>query len=71
MSKYKVWECKIIVPEGYELPNGFDYPPRDAAIKTIEDAGISVLGCLSGWGGKLTDEERSAIDDDVPIYHEN
>ena len=57
MSKektYKVWDCKIVVPNDAELPDGFDLPPRRAAIEAVENAGITVLSCFSGWGGTLT-----------------
>lgn len=43
----KIWDCRIIVGD-VELPNGFDAPPRRAAIEAIEQQGISVLGCSSG-----------------------
>lgn len=59
-NKVKVWTCKIIVPEDFELPAGFDSPPRRAAIEAVEASGIEVIGCSSGWGGQLTkDEEES------------
>lgn len=57
-EEYQVWCCKIIVPLDAELPNGFDAPPRTAAIKAVEDSGIEVIGCSSGWGGSLTKMER-------------
>ena len=62
MQKVKVWECKIIVPEDSELPPGFDNPPRSSAIAAVENAGIKVLGCSSGWGGELSKEEMEAFD---------
>lgn len=62
MKKVKVWECKIIVPESAELPAGFDFPPRKAAIAAIESAGITVIGCSSGWGGSLTKGEIEAFE---------
>jgi len=55
--RYRVWECKIAVPIDSELPDGFDGPPRQAAIKAIESAGITVCSCFSGWGGSLTEIE--------------
>lgn len=61
MENVKVWECKIIVPADAELPNGFDWPPRSAAIEAVENAGIPVLGCASGWGGSLTKGEQEAF----------
>lgn len=62
MKNVKVWECKIIVPEDAELPLGFDWPPRGAAIAAIESAGIQVLGCSSGWGGSLTKDEQDEFE---------
>lgn len=64
MKKYKVWDCKIVVPIDIELPDGFDAPPRTAAIKAVEEAGIEVLTCLSGWGGTLSDLEKDVVERD-------
>ena len=57
----KVWKCKIIVPAESVLPDGFDYPPRHAAIDAIEKEGVEVLDCFSGWGGKLDEVEESVM----------
>lgn len=62
MKKVKVWSCKIIVDSDAEFPPGFDWPPRSAATAAIEDAGIEVLGCASGWGGSLTKTEQEAFE---------
>ncbi|MGB3945287.1 MAG: hypothetical protein WBK76_00405 [Candidatus Saccharimonadales bacterium] len=61
--KYQVWECKIVVPLDAELPEGLDFPPRRAAILAVERAGIQVLDCFSGWGGKLTPMQKQLVDD--------
>jgi hypothetical protein len=61
MSKYKVWECKIVVRDDVELPDGFDLPPRVAAIVAVEQAGISVISCFSGWGGELDETEEKIL----------
>jgi hypothetical protein len=61
-EEYQIWTCKIVVPKDSKLPNGFDSPPRLAAIEAIEKTGIKVLGCSSGWGGSLTKGEREAFD---------
>lgn len=58
-KKYRVWECKIAIPNDAELPDGFDSPPRMAAQAAIEAAGFTVLSNFSGWGGELTDYEES------------
>lgn len=62
MAKYKVWECKIVVSDTTELPKGFDSPPRQAAIETIENNGIEIVSCFSGWGGKLLEEETKCVE---------
>lgn len=49
MSKY--WVC-IIEVNKKKLPNGFDLPPRMAAIKAVESKNIKVKNCWSGWGCK-------------------
>lgn len=62
--KYKVWECKIVVPDNCSLPDGFDWPPRAAACNAISSAGIPVVTCFSGWGGELTEGELNCIKED-------
>lgn len=62
MKKYRVWSCKIVVPFEAELPDGFDHPPRRAAIEAVEHAGIDVLSCFSGWGGELDKIEEHLVD---------
>ena len=52
----RVWECKIVLPED-DLPDGFDTPPRRAAIRAIEEAGFKVVTCFSGWGGSLNETQ--------------
>ncbi len=66
----KVWECKIIVDDSVELPDGFDFPPRHGAIDAIEGAGIKVLSCFSGWGAELTKAELESFKNNVgEIYY--
>lgn len=57
----QVWECKIVI-DAPNLPGGFDYPPRMAVIKAVEEAGFPVLACFSGWGGVLTEAEKSVVE---------
>lgn len=61
-KNFKVWECKIVVPGDAELPEGFDSPPRRAAIEAIETEGIEVLSCFSCWGGELSAAERKIVE---------
>lgn len=58
--KYKVWTCRIVVPD-VDLPPGFDSPPRMAAEEAIASAGIPVLMNSSGWGGALTDSDHEYL----------
>lgn len=61
-KQYQVWECKIVVPKDAVIPDGFDLPPRRAAIAAVCDANINVVACFSGWGGKLTQAEQEIAD---------
>jgi hypothetical protein len=61
MSKYKVWECKIVVPADAELPAGFDHPPRVAAIEAVAKEGIKVISCFSGWSATLDEHEQEIV----------
>ncbi len=60
-KRYHVWTCKIVVDGNFQLPNSFDYAPRQAAIDAVESKFINVLGCFSGWGGQLTRGEEEAM----------
>jgi hypothetical protein len=63
--KYKTWECKIVVPMDATLPEGCDLPPRRAAMDAVARAGVPVLACFSGWGGKLTGTQEEVVDEDM------
>jgi len=63
--KYKTWECKIVVPMDAKLPEGFDSPPRWAAMGAVARAGVPVLACFSGWGGELTATQQECVDKDI------
>ena len=68
--KYKVWQCKVVVPWDVELPRGFDLPPRRAVIEAIEAKGIKVITCFSGWGSDLTEGELQIVDKDYETLME-
>lgn len=57
-KRYVAWQCKIIVglDENEQLPDGFDWPPRHAAIAAVEKF-TEVLLCFSGWNAPLKKEE--------------
>jgi hypothetical protein len=63
---YKVWECRIYVDESAKLPYGFDLPPRMGAIEVIENEGIEVKYCFSGWGRIPIEIELAVIEDRLP-----
>jgi hypothetical protein len=63
MSKFEVWDCKIVVANDAKLPDDFDFPPRCAAIEAVAAAGVEVLDCFSGWGGTLTEIERRIVEE--------
>lgn len=63
--KFKVWDCKIVVPEDAALPEGFDAPPMSAAMRAVSAAGVPVLACFSGWAGKLTPVQQGFVEEDI------
>ena len=65
MSKYRVWQCRIYVDaEQYDqTPDGFDLPPRRAAVETVEKH-IPVVACFSGWGAEPQQDEVDVIEKD-------
>jgi len=69
MVKYKVWNCKIVMPYDAELPSGFDRPPRRVAIEAVENAGVHVISCFSGWGGTLTKTELEVLNEGLSNGH--
>ena len=64
MSKFKVWKCKLVIPENTKLPMGFDWIPRHAAVEAVENRGIKVISCFSGWGGKLDKSKQEIAEED-------
>jgi hypothetical protein len=63
MARFQVWECKIVVSGDVMIPDGFDSPPRYAAVQAVENGGIRVLSCFSGWGGTLTETQREIVEE--------
>lgn len=61
-----VWACKIVVDTNEPLPPGFDFPPRCAAIEAVEEAGLEVKACFSGWDKSLTEAETALVDSKGP-----
>lgn len=68
MSEYKIWTCKIVVLIDAKLPEGFDAPPRRAAIEAVTQH-VPVLSCFSGWGGSLNESELKVVNhNNTPNY---
>jgi hypothetical protein len=61
-----IWVCKI--GEANELPKAADGPMRKAVTKAYEElTGNEPDFVFSGWGGELTEYERAAHEDRMPI----
>ncbi len=67
-DEIRVWTCKIVSRS--PIPNGFDGPPRSAAVQACEDAGVVVDECFSGWGGSLTDSQREVMEENATLAPE-
>lgn len=61
--KYKVWDCRIVMPADAVTPSYFDHSPRRAAIAAVEAAGVEVIACFSGLGGRLTRLQLESINE--------
>lgn len=58
----KIWECKLILPDDTDLPDGADFPMREAVSGAVEEmTGRLPQHLFSGWGGKLTKVEKKVI----------
>lgn len=66
VEKYQAWTCTLVVPGDAELPNGFDFPPRDAARNAVLQAGIPVVALFTGWGGTVTEGQLAVIENRDP-----
>ncbi len=68
----KVWECKVVLPDDAELPDGADLPMRKAVRGAVEQMiGRLPSHIFSGWGGKLTELERKVIGDFDLMDHDD
>ena len=59
-----------MIADDAKIPDGFDWPPRRAAISAIEAHDIKVLSCFSGWGGTLT-ETQTKICSKIKLLRKN
>ncbi len=55
----RVWECKVVLPDDVDLPDGADSPMRQAVRSACEEmTGRLSTDIFSGWGGSLTKIEK-------------
>jgi hypothetical protein len=55
-DKRKVWECKLVLPDDAELPEGADWPMREALrVACKKMTGRFPTDIFSGWDGSLTE----------------
>lgn len=58
-----IWDCKIGEVDSERLPDGSDYPMRQAVRRAyIEITGQEPDFIFSGWGGSLTEVERALVE---------
>ena len=64
----KVWECKVVIYDGTELPDGADLPMRKAVRAAVNELlGRDEDVLFSGWGGKLTEGEAREVERGVSL----
>jgi len=62
MKKQKIWECKIGECDNSNVPDGGDFPMREAIVETyIKITGKKPTFCFSGWGAELDEIERGVV----------
>jgi hypothetical protein len=71
VSELRTWGCKIGEVDASKLPPGADFPMREA----IERAYTELTGeppafIFSGWAAELTEGERAAHEDRLPVFVE-
>jgi hypothetical protein len=57
----KLWDCSVFVNDDAEIPNGADFPPREAVISAMEGMGLTVVGCSSGWGSEQSQPKLAKL----------
>lgn len=63
----KIWECKIGEVNDALVPNGGDFPMRQAVTaKYRELTGCEPVFLFSGWGSELTEGERAVVEKRLP-----
>lgn len=59
MKKFGVIDVTITVPELFELPNGFDFLPRQLVHKIVDGLKLDADSLSSGWGA--TDKNNNKV----------
>lgn len=63
----KIWTCKIGEADAARLPDGADFPMRQAVRERyLELTGENPKFIFSGWGGALDDCERAVVEKRAP-----
>lgn len=63
----KIWNCKIGECEELDVPDGSDFPMRQAITRAYKEiTGKDPMFIFSGWGGQLTEPERAVVENRVP-----
>jgi len=58
----KIWECKVVLPDDADLPEGADFPMRLAVrAACLEMTGKVPTDIFSGWCGHLTEIESELV----------
>ena len=58
----EAWSCKIGSTAGVEIPEGGDFPMREAVARAYKElTGEEPQFLFSGWGAKLTEPQREVV----------
>ena len=60
-KRHKVWQCRVILDRDEKIPDGFDFPPRQAVKSVMEKYGLNPLAIYSGWGHDTTKSEKEYL----------
>jgi len=64
----RVWQCKVVLPDDIELPDGADSPMREAVRSACEEmTGRLPTDIFSGWDGSLTEIEQRFVRNQTEI----
>lgn len=63
----KIWSCKIGEVDPEKVPDGGDWPMRQAISEAYERiTGEAPTFLFSGWGASLTESERAVVENREP-----